>query len=224
MVYFESKITKILIIDDELQVAKLFAQRLVRGNEDFSVHVLTDPKHVLKHIEEFKPDLIFLDFKMPNFTGLDCMKLIRGQFSALELPVIMLTSEEATDVIVQCLEAGASDYILKGAPFSIVNSRIKLHLGLLRLTRENIKTKELQAIMAVVVSYNHEINNPLAIAMGVLHSLKDLIPVSKYRRLKEALDRIADVVKSMQDMGEKLDAVEFTEYTDHEKTKMLKLK
>lgn len=60
-------------------------------------------------------DLVFLDWWLPDMQGIDILKGLRA--SQEKLPIIMLTSESAKDRVVEALQAGASEYIIK--PFSM---------------------------------------------------------------------------------------------------------
>ena len=60
-------------------------------------------------------DLVFLDWWLPDMQGIDILKGLRASHD--KLPIIMLTSESAKDRVVEALQAGASEYIIK--PFSM---------------------------------------------------------------------------------------------------------
>jgi len=99
---------KILIIDDDTKLnAKL--KKYLQGF-DFDVNAYSHPKEGIKKINFFKPDLIILDYMMPDMNGLEVLKSIR---KGNNVPIIMLTARiEVTDKIVG-LELGADDYISK---------------------------------------------------------------------------------------------------------------
>ncbi len=219
----ESKATKvkILIIDDEQTIAKMFADRLRVKIYNVETMILSDPLQAKETIDSYKPDLVLLDFNMPQLSGLDCLKTLRTQFSKIDLPIIMLTGEESSTYIVGCLEAGANDYIVKGSPFSVVLSRVASQLSLSEIMKERVRLKELNAIMALVVSYNHEINNPLFIVLGNLSSVKSSIDPKRYEAMQVSLMKISEVVKSLTHIGDNFQ-VEYDKYS--EGTKMIKIK
>ena len=67
--------------------------------------------------KENKPDLILLDWMLPNISGIDVLRKIRSDKELANIPVIMLTAKNMENDKVEGLELGADDYITK--PFSI---------------------------------------------------------------------------------------------------------
>jgi PleD family two-component response regulator len=212
---------KVLIIDDEKTMADILAQRLNRSSDLIDTHVLSDPGQAVPFLKQHTFQIILLDYRMKNISGVDCLKSIRAEFPKVDLPVIMLTSEEASGVMIQSFDEGANDYIVKGSPMSVIVSRILSHLSFSTLMREEVRIKELQAVMALVVACNHQINNPLSIAISSLESLKKDVNDVRIEKLESALWRISEVVKSLKTIGEKYE-LEYVEYS--EESKMLKLK
>jgi len=66
----------------------------------------------LSALSDFKPDIIITDFKMPVFDGLSALKLSLNYDP--HIPVIMVTGPQNEDIAVECMNAGATDYIIKG--------------------------------------------------------------------------------------------------------------
>lgn len=106
---------KILIVDDEKDIADLISYNLER--EGFATIKAFDGGKVLAVVKSQKPDLIILDLMLPGMNGLDICKGIRANPQTAALPVIMLTAKsDELDKIIG-LEIGADDYITK--PFSV---------------------------------------------------------------------------------------------------------
>ena len=64
-------------------------------------------------LQKYSISIIFLDWNMPQMDGLEFMKKVRAMPSYQELPIIMVTSEAAKYNVVEALQAGATDYIVK---------------------------------------------------------------------------------------------------------------
>ena len=210
---------KILIIDDEKTMAEVLAKRLMKKN--FLVSVLADPLTANHAVKNYKPDLVLLDLKMPQLPGIECLKKLRLSSTKEELPIIMLTVEDSSSAIVECFEAGANDFIVKGSPLTVIVSRISALISVAELIEEKIRSKELKAIMALVASYNHEINNPLTVVLGHLNLIKENIDPNRFEKIEEALLRIQEVVGSLRAIGDKF-SLEYENYT--QTSQMLKLK
>lgn len=119
---------KILIVEDETQIARLVRLYLEEGG--FSVVEIHDGGQALAAFRHEQPDLVILDLNLPNVDGLDICRTLRRES---ETPIIMLTarSDEADRLI--GLEMGADDYVVK--PFSPREVVARVRAVLRRLSR-----------------------------------------------------------------------------------------
>ena len=67
----------------------------------------------LQHLQHQEVHLVFLDWNMPELSGIDFLKKIRTIDKYKKLPIIMVTSESAKYNVIEALKAGATDYIVK---------------------------------------------------------------------------------------------------------------
>ncbi|MBQ3423063.1 MAG: response regulator transcription factor, partial [Romboutsia sp.] len=90
-------------------------------------------------IKQDKPQLVLLDWMLPNISGIDMLKKIRSDQSLSNIPVIMLTAKNMENDKIEGLELGADDYITK--PFSIKEllARISSVLRRYNINKENIE-------------------------------------------------------------------------------------
>src|SRR3989338_8992365 len=103
---------KVLIVEDEAQVARLIELEL--SYEGYQVDIAGAGKEALEKIEKFKPDLIILDWILPEIDGLEITRRIRSEGN--DVPVIVLTGKDTLSDKVISLDSGADDYITK--PFA----------------------------------------------------------------------------------------------------------
>ena len=106
---------KILIIDDEIHIVELLKFNL--ENNGYKVDYSYDGFDGYLKTKEFQPDLIILDWMLPNISGIDLLKKIRSDETLEQIPVIMLTAKNMEEDKLEGLEDGADDYITK--PFSV---------------------------------------------------------------------------------------------------------
>ena len=99
---------KILIVDDEANILDVVELYLLR--EGYKVVRAGDGVSALRLFAEHKPDLVVLDWMMPQMDGLDVCRQMRATRA---VPVIMLTAKSQEDDKLQGLEAGADDYVTK---------------------------------------------------------------------------------------------------------------
>ncbi len=102
---------KILVVEDDLSLSDVLSFTLRRAG--YEVVTVFDGLAALQQWEAEKPDLIVLDLNLPKLDGLAVCRRIRSQS---QIPIIILSVRSADEMIVQGLELGADDYVVK--PFS----------------------------------------------------------------------------------------------------------
>ena len=101
----------LLIVDDDVRISELFAQRLERRG--YTVTVVTDGRSALEQIAQSDFDLVLLDILMPETDGIQVLKHLRHLKSRIQLPVIMTTAKDEPQDIIDALRQGANDYVTK---------------------------------------------------------------------------------------------------------------
>ena len=119
---------KILLVEDEINIASF----IERGLQEFGhkVRVANDGQAGWELVQQEDFQLLILDIIMPKMNGLQLCKQYRQTYG-YQSPVIMLTALGTTDDIVNGLDAGADDYLVKPFSFQELEARIK---ALLRRT------------------------------------------------------------------------------------------
>jgi len=118
----------ILVVDDDATVCRTIATFLKSRN--YQVTTTQDGHAAIELLSQQTFDLVFLDLMMAETPGIKILKNIRKKYSALQLPVIMLTvSEDITDIVVS-FESGANDYIIKPGILPVMIARIETQLSL----------------------------------------------------------------------------------------------
>ena len=102
---------KIVVIDDEQSVREVVRAYLEK--DGFTVFVAADGRDGLKLAERHQPDLIVLDLMLPDVSGEEICRDIRGRS---DVPILMLTAKASEDERIEGLLLGADDYLVK--PFS----------------------------------------------------------------------------------------------------------
>lgn len=144
----------ILVIDDDNTVCNTIS--IFLKSKKYQVTTIQSPEKAIEFLQdEPEIDLIFLDIKMPNYSGIDVLEIIRKQYSLLELPVIMLTVSEDTENIVNSLDAGANDYIIKPGTLPVLIARIENQLSIksMNLALQAQKQKLEKRVMNTEVAY-----------------------------------------------------------------------
>ncbi|MCB0384203.1 MAG: response regulator [Bdellovibrionales bacterium] len=213
--------TKRILIVDDSEIFRLLLNKILKKNPDFVVIEAASGEECLREVDECRPDMILLDYMMPTMTGTEALEKIRERHNAIDLPVIMVTSKTEPDEIVKCLELGANDYITKPVNPGVLLTRMNAHLNLGKLSREMARLQELEVLQALVHTYNHEINNPLAIATTCLEFIKAQTPSDDLDKLEQSLWRISEIVKKIEKATLKGE-IQYEDYTENSKTLKVK--
>jgi two-component system phosphate regulon response regulator PhoB len=105
---------RVLIVEDEPALVEMLRYNLEK--EGFEVAAAQDGEEGLAMIGEARPDLVLIDWMMPNVSGLEVCRQLRRGSDTRDLPVIMLTAKGEESDRVRALDGGADDYVSK--PFS----------------------------------------------------------------------------------------------------------
>jgi DNA-binding response OmpR family regulator len=108
--------SRILVVEDETDIAQLIKHTLERGG-DAHVDVVGSGDAALKAVSDGQPDLVILDLNLPVIDGTEVCRLIRARPATAALPIIMLTARTGEADRVSGLDLGADDYVTK--PFSL---------------------------------------------------------------------------------------------------------
>ncbi|OUV15982.1 MAG: hypothetical protein CBC46_04285 [Verrucomicrobiaceae bacterium TMED86] len=184
----EKKYT-ILVADDEEDLRGFLSSELARNYE---VIEASDGVEAISFVRQFEPDLVLLDYMMPDKNGMEVCREIRNDSRLSHIPVIMLTARADEKIKLECLKAGASDFISKPFALGELSLRVKNQIGMIAFQRqlreknvelaramEQLKENEVQmlrqeklsALGRMSAGIIHEINNPLNYVQAAHHML-----------------------------------------------------
>lgn len=105
---------RILLVDDNIDHVSL-ATRALKGEPTWRVDTARLGEEALDRLGEEKYDLVLLDYRLPDMSGLDVLKHIRAK--GKDLAVIVMTSQGSEEVAIEALKLGASAYVVKNTEF-----------------------------------------------------------------------------------------------------------
>jgi len=112
----------ILVVDDEPMNRDVLSRRLER--EGYVVAVAESGSKALEKMSIERFDLVLLDIMMPGMDGHEVLAAMKADSSLKDTPVIMVTAIADKNTAVKCLQAGASDYLVKPFNMGLAKSRI----------------------------------------------------------------------------------------------------
>lgn len=136
---------RILVIEDEPSQVEILRFNL--HQQGFEVQVQMDGEEGLQAAIEDPPDLILLDWMLPNLSGVEICRKLRRAKETREVPVIMLTARSEERDKVRGLDIGADDYITK--PYSIKELIARVHSALRRPTASIVEQKLVVGVIEI---------------------------------------------------------------------------
>jgi two-component system response regulator MtrA len=112
-----------MVVDDDVALAEMIG--IVLTSEGYSPDYCTDGAQALTLIRQTHPDLVLLDLMLPGMDGIEVCRELRKESG---VPVVMVTAKSDTKDIVEGLEVGADDYILKPFKPAELVARVKARL------------------------------------------------------------------------------------------------
>ncbi|MCL4534780.1 MAG: sigma-54 dependent transcriptional regulator [Bacteroidetes bacterium] len=109
----EGALKHILVADDDPAIVGLLRDFLEA--EGFSVSEAHNGKEVLARLDKAKPDVLLMDVRMPDLSGLDILQKVKEQ--GIDLPVLIMTAFGTSSIAIKAIQLGAFDYIAK--PFDL---------------------------------------------------------------------------------------------------------
>jgi len=206
---------KLLIADDEPDMLRFLKGQL---SMTFDVLEAVDGQQAVEKAAQFLPDIILSDMMMPEKDGLQVCRELRDRSVTRNIPVVLLTARADEQTKIDCLAAGASDFLTK--PFSMTEIRVRLknlvdsrsyqrelftQKQQLEATLEQLKEAEsvlvqnekLASLGRLSAGLIHEINNPLNYARQGIHILGRSAKLLPEDEREDFLDTVKDVAEGV---------------------------
>lgn len=245
---------KILFVDDDQNILTGIKRNLRIKKDEWELFFALSGKEALEKCEKDDFDLIITDGKMPLMSGTELLIKLKSIEKTKEIPTIMLTGHVDDDAKQKALENGIVEFLQKPIkPAELIlriqnvlrlkqisdNLKVKnslleklnddLRIANQKIVEENKKNIELEkknSVFAMVVTANHELNQPLTVLSAAYDMFKLLTKKVKFdEKPKMFLNKISDALSRIQDILKKYrttDSIEFIDYA--EKIKMVHFK
>lgn len=116
---------RILIADDDRKFLD-FAQRALSERTDYEVSVVNDGLQALQYTLREQPDVLVLDWLMPSMNGTQVCRLVRAQSRNPDIFVLFVTSRGRREEMIECLNAGGDDLLIKPVPPDLLVARLDM--------------------------------------------------------------------------------------------------
>ncbi|MBI9074740.1 MAG: chemotaxis response regulator CheY [Desulfatibacillum sp.] len=119
---------KVLVVDDFATMRRI-VKNILKDIGFTNIAEAEDGAVALKHLQTGPVDLIICDWNMPNMSGLDLLKAVRADDKLKAIPFVMVTAEAQKTRVVEAVQAGVSNYIVKPFTADAVKEKLKKVLG-----------------------------------------------------------------------------------------------
>ena len=178
---------RLLVVEDESDIAELLTR--VFSREGFQVGVARDGVSALDAVRREPPDLVVLDWMLPELSGIEVLKELRARPETRQVPVILLTARREEIDRVLGLELGADDYVTK--PFSSRELVLRIR-GLLKRGERAVDPNEGALKLGPIEIHpaDHRAivgGRPLSLTLTEFRLLEDLVRARGRVRTRETL-------------------------------------
>jgi CheY-like chemotaxis protein len=196
----------VLLVEDQERTAQGLQELL--GYEGFDVSCVPDGPAGLDALARHKVDAVVLDVMLPGMDGFEVCRALRQLDTCRDVPVVMLTGLSDTPSKLQSFDLGADDYLVKPVPARELAARLRKLIAARADATARVNRQRLQAIGEIAAAVGHEVNNPLAAALGTLDLvlLRQNLPMDLLCDLAQCrahLWRIASTVAQLTDVRDR---------------------
>jgi len=197
----------VLAVDDDPDLLALIGKVLA---QDYKVLAAEDPGTALDYaVAKPRPDLILLDVEMPGASGFELCRVLKGDASTADIPVIFLTGNTEAKTQIEGLQMGAVDYITKPINAAVLQARVRTQVALAnrraeleRLVKERTSALESTRLQLIRrLSRAMELHESAAVGNRVMR-------LSQYARLiahaagaKPAVSEMLSIAAPLHDVG-----------------------
>ena len=154
--------SRILVVDDDIDLAELFHTKLVSLRHE--VVVANTGEGAFELAKQFKPDIALLDIMLPGITGYQICRKIRRDPELYPISILILTALGEEPEVLHGLDQGADDYLAKPFKLEMLTQKIELLGGLRASIQKRNTVTNLPGIEAVKREINHRLARGIKIA------------------------------------------------------------
>jgi len=146
------KSLRILILEDVAEDAELIEREVRQANIGFISRRAASRETFLSALQDFQPDLILSDYRLPSFDGLSALAISRKVCPGV--PFILVSGAIGEDMAIEVIKSGATDYVLKNR-LSRLAHRCGVRSGRLRIAKSGsgLKNRSARAKNAIGTSW-----------------------------------------------------------------------
>ena len=192
---------KILIAEDDPASCEALRATLERWEHE--VTVCRDGAEAWEALQrQDAPKLAILDWMMPEMDGLEVCRKVREMPHSEGMYILLLTSRTLREELVECLQAGADDYVAKPFDREELRARMQVGMRVIGLQERLLEAERMRVLAETAGAAAHEINQPLTVVIGKTDIVLEKMASEDPQRhniedIQEAGERISEIVRKM---------------------------
>jgi len=190
---------RILVVDDNELNRDMLSRQLEKQRH--RVSTAPDGRTALDMLRAERFDVVLLDLLMPGMNGFEVLQAVRSDPALAGVAVILVSALDEMDSVVNCIEAGADDYLFKPINSTLLGARLKSTLDKMRADETVRRKQRLESIGLLAAGIAHDFNNLLTGIIGNAQLLQQVMSVHEDREMAESIvqagERAAELTRQL---------------------------
>jgi DNA-binding response OmpR family regulator len=182
----------LLCIDDDADFISTLQMSLEL--QGYVVVTTQNPITGWKEMERCQPDILLIDWEMPGMSGIEFVKMMKEDSAHRDRYIIMVTGRTGTESVVEGLDAGADDYLIKPFHIEELLARIRTGVRFRELKQRIAEEAKRFTVLEMALSIADKIGNPIAAAKLFQQMLIENPVLSKSKDVIDSLNTLGDLL------------------------------
>jgi DNA-binding response OmpR family regulator len=166
---------------------------------------VNDPRIALEMLWDKNPEILLVDWQMPQMSGVELMQRIRSHAAHQQKYIIMITGKDTIEDKVTGIDAGADDYLVKPFETDELLARIRAAIRILELQKELVEQERKNTVLEMALSISDKIGNPLAAARLLQSYIQG--KTQKNSEVGQSVEDLGTVLLEIQELLKKYQSI-----------------